>query len=141
MSGSGGYYKYRCKYWLTYNCPNWVWVNNAPCAHCLVSLHLLGLPFIHTIKPNSNQADGRDSQVVMASGSFRSAHEVYVPYLENGSVHYLARETVFASDRMGAWMIKDALPHPLPTISKPTPLNFFAMEDGFDTHEVLTFDF
>jgi hypothetical protein len=64
-----------------------------------------------------------------------------VPYLENGSVHYLARETVFASDRMGAWMIKDALPHPLPTISKPTPLNFFAMEDGFDTHEVLTFDF
>lgn len=37
MSGSGGYYKYRCKYWLTYNCPNWVWVNNAPCAHCLVS--------------------------------------------------------------------------------------------------------
>ena len=38
MSGSGGYYKYRCKYWLTYNCPNWVWVNNAPCAHCLVRL-------------------------------------------------------------------------------------------------------
>ncbi|KAF8862763.1 hypothetical protein BDZ45DRAFT_798940 [Acephala macrosclerotiorum] len=35
MSGSGGYYKYRCKYWLTYNCPHWVWVNNAPCAHCL----------------------------------------------------------------------------------------------------------
>ena len=38
MSGSGGYYKYRCKYRLTYNCPNWVWVNNAPCAHCLVCL-------------------------------------------------------------------------------------------------------
>ena len=37
MSGSGGYYKYRCKYWLTHNCSNWVWVNNAPCAHCLVS--------------------------------------------------------------------------------------------------------
>ena len=36
MSGTGGYFKYRCKYWLTYNCPNWVWVNNAPCAHCLV---------------------------------------------------------------------------------------------------------
>src|ERR1700712_5753689 len=40
MSGSGGYYKYRCKYWLTHNCPNWVWVNNAPCAHCLVSCHI-----------------------------------------------------------------------------------------------------
>ncbi|TAQ84855.1 RNA-directed DNA polymerase/Ribonuclease H [Chlorociboria aeruginascens] len=23
MSGAGGYYKYHCKYWLTYNCPNW----------------------------------------------------------------------------------------------------------------------
>ncbi|KAH8787547.1 hypothetical protein F5882DRAFT_110873 [Hyaloscypha sp. PMI_1271] len=35
MSGSGGYYKYRCMFWLNYNCPNWVWVNNSPCAHCL----------------------------------------------------------------------------------------------------------
>jgi hypothetical protein len=45
MSGSGGYYKYRCKYWLTYNCPNWVWVNNAPCAHCLVCPVFLRSPF------------------------------------------------------------------------------------------------
>ncbi|ESZ94494.1 hypothetical protein SBOR_5142 [Sclerotinia borealis F-4128] len=29
----GGYYKYQCKYWMTFNCPQWV--NNAPCAHCL----------------------------------------------------------------------------------------------------------
>lgn len=35
-SASGGYYKYRCKYWLTHNCRHWVWVNNASCAHCLV---------------------------------------------------------------------------------------------------------
>lgn len=33
---SGGYYKYRCKYFFTHNCPYWVWVHNAPCAHCLV---------------------------------------------------------------------------------------------------------
>ncbi|KAK3933646.1 hypothetical protein QBC46DRAFT_107294 [Diplogelasinospora grovesii] len=33
---SGGFYKYRCKYYFyTHNCPNWVWVNNAPCASCL----------------------------------------------------------------------------------------------------------
>jgi hypothetical protein len=43
MSGSGGYYKYRCKFWLTYNCPNWVWVNNALCAHCLVCLSSFSL--------------------------------------------------------------------------------------------------
>ncbi|KAK3933815.1 hypothetical protein QBC46DRAFT_326000 [Diplogelasinospora grovesii] len=35
MSGSGGFYKYRCKYFYTHNCPNWVWANNAPCASCL----------------------------------------------------------------------------------------------------------
>jgi hypothetical protein len=35
MSGSGGFYKYRCRYFLTHNCPNWVWVHNAPCANCL----------------------------------------------------------------------------------------------------------
>lgn len=37
MSGSGGFYKYRCKYFYTYNCTNWVYVSQAPCANCLVS--------------------------------------------------------------------------------------------------------
>ncbi|CAH0034977.1 unnamed protein product [Clonostachys rhizophaga] len=32
---SGGFYKYRCKYFYSHNCTNWVWVNNAPCASCL----------------------------------------------------------------------------------------------------------
>lgn len=36
MSGSGGFYKYRCKHFLTYNCNNWVYVNGAACACCLV---------------------------------------------------------------------------------------------------------
>ena len=49
MSGSGGYYKYRCKYWLTFNCQSWVWINNAPCAHCLV-----GLP--NSMKPRNINA-------------------------------------------------------------------------------------
>jgi hypothetical protein len=40
MSGSGGFYKYRCKYFYTHNCTNWVYVNNSPCANCLVSSHL-----------------------------------------------------------------------------------------------------
>lgn len=37
---SGGFYKYRCKYFYTHNCTNWVYVNNAPCAKCLVSSRL-----------------------------------------------------------------------------------------------------
>lgn len=34
---SGGFYKYRCKYFLSHECPNWVYVNHAPCADCCVS--------------------------------------------------------------------------------------------------------
>ncbi|UKZ51462.1 hypothetical protein TrVGV298_005222 [Trichoderma virens] len=32
---SGGFYKYRCKNFYSHNCPNWVWVNNSPCATCI----------------------------------------------------------------------------------------------------------
>lgn len=40
MSGTGGFYKYRCKYFYTYNCPNWVYCNGHACAMCLVVPHL-----------------------------------------------------------------------------------------------------
>jgi len=39
MSGSGGYYKYRCRYFYTHNCQNWVYVNNGTCQSCAVSSH------------------------------------------------------------------------------------------------------
>ncbi|KAF8453443.1 hypothetical protein BGX38DRAFT_1090628 [Terfezia claveryi] len=39
MSGSG-YYRFRCKNFYTHNCENWVWVNNSPCAECVVSVIL-----------------------------------------------------------------------------------------------------
>lgn len=32
-----GFYKYRCKYFLTHNCQNWLYVIDRPCANCLVS--------------------------------------------------------------------------------------------------------
>ncbi|KAI9761215.1 MAG: hypothetical protein M4579_001135 [Chaenotheca gracillima] len=34
MSG-GGFYKFPCRNKYTYNCPNWVWVNNSACAACV----------------------------------------------------------------------------------------------------------
>ncbi len=59
MSGSGGFYKYRCKYFYTYNCPNWVWINGVACPACLVSFIPSSLAlFILT----SSQAEGRDSE-------------------------------------------------------------------------------
>lgn len=38
MSGSGGFYKYRCKYFYAKSCQNWVYVNGEACITCLVSL-------------------------------------------------------------------------------------------------------
>jgi hypothetical protein len=57
MSGGGGYFKYRCKNWLTYNCGEWVWVNGTACINCLVSQQSNILTRILT----SLQALGRDS--------------------------------------------------------------------------------
>lgn len=37
MSSPGGFYKYRCKYFYSHNCKNWVWVHDTPCSTCLVS--------------------------------------------------------------------------------------------------------
>ncbi|KUJ22946.1 uncharacterized protein LY89DRAFT_727735 [Mollisia scopiformis] len=108
MSGSGGYYKYRCKYWLTYNCPHWVWVNGAPCAHCL--------------------ADGRDSDVTTMPGSFRISREVYVPQLENGSLHYTIMEIIAASDFDSGWAVKDLPTQAFPTATGPSAVNLTAME-------------
>jgi len=98
MSGSGGYYKYRCKYWLTYNCPHWVWVNNAPCAHCL--------------------ADGRDSDIAMIH-PFRLSREIFVPQLENGTLHYIIMEIVAASDADSGWAVKVPQPQTFPTSTVP----------------------
>ncbi|PKK48198.1 hypothetical protein CI102_6557 [Trichoderma harzianum] len=41
---SGGFYKYRCKNFYSHNCPNWVWVNNSPCATCIVNAEEQSLP-------------------------------------------------------------------------------------------------
>jgi len=110
MSG-GGYYKYRCKYWLTHDCPHWVWVNNAPCAHCL--------------------ADGRDSDVGMMQGPFRISREVYVPQLENGSFHYTIMDIIAASDFDSGWTVKDLSQQQYPTASGPSAVNMTVM-DGID---------
>ncbi|KAI5812934.1 hypothetical protein BZA77DRAFT_322667 [Pyronema omphalodes] len=30
-----GYHRFKCKFWLTYNCNNWTWVNGSACAECV----------------------------------------------------------------------------------------------------------
>lgn len=58
-SGSGGFYKYRCKYFYTYNCSNWVYVSNAPCANCLVSLPTVKTGTQHTFHPAALQQNNK----------------------------------------------------------------------------------
>lgn len=37
ISGSGGFFRYHCKNWMTHDCPNWIYVNNSTCQNCLAS--------------------------------------------------------------------------------------------------------
>ncbi|KAG9240799.1 hypothetical protein BJ878DRAFT_268660 [Calycina marina] len=101
MSGSGGYYKYRCKYWMTYNCPNWVWVNNAPCAHCL--------------------ADGREMET-SAVAPFRSPREVCVPQFEKGLLYYVVMELSADGKIDGGWRLKSQPKDGAPPISTTMPI-------------------
>jgi len=108
MSGSGGYYKYRCKYWLTFNCPHWVWVNNAPCAHCL--------------------ADGRDSDIVVKSKPSKASLEIYVPQIENGAFQYTLTEIIAASEFDYGWLVKDKPVPSFPTSTEPSAVSSTAVD-------------
>ncbi|PWW74614.1 hypothetical protein C7212DRAFT_38636, partial [Tuber magnatum] len=67
MSGSG-YYKFRCKNWLTYDCKQWVWVNNSACAECV--------------------AAGRDSEGGMGGECEQPPCEIVAPLMESGNLVY-----------------------------------------------------
>ncbi|KAK5631450.1 hypothetical protein RRF57_007164 [Xylaria bambusicola] len=73
MSGSGGFYKYRCKYFLTHECPNWVYVNNTACAEC---------------SAQGREADSTASQ----APATRYPREICVPRVEDGVLYYTLME-------------------------------------------------
>ncbi|KAI2632689.1 hypothetical protein GGS26DRAFT_591126 [Hypomontagnella submonticulosa] len=87
MSGSGGFYKYRCKYFYTHNCPNWVYVNNSPCANCCAE---------------GRDVDGATSEV----SSPRYSHDICVPRVEDGVVHYTLMEIVNTDDSGNQWTLR-----------------------------------
>ncbi|KAF7891876.1 hypothetical protein EAF00_008178 [Botryotinia globosa] len=87
MSGSGGgYYKYRCKYWLLYSCENWVWVNNESCAKCLAS--------------------GRD-EVIISASQLGMSREILVPQIQDGNLYYTVMEIVALGDFDSGWIVKE----------------------------------
>jgi len=68
---------------MAYDCPNWVWMNNTPCANCV--------------------ANGRDAAENVLVGWAEATWEAKIPLVQSGEVRYLtskelaAIETNFAS--------------------------------------------
>ncbi|KAI1374847.1 hypothetical protein F4677DRAFT_447112 [Hypoxylon crocopeplum] len=87
MSGSGGFYKYRCKYFYSHNCPNWVYVNNSPCANCCAE---------------GREGDGAASELP----SYRHSRDICVPRVEDGIVHYTLMEIVNTDESGNQWTLR-----------------------------------
>ncbi|KAI1084655.1 hypothetical protein F5B20DRAFT_216010 [Whalleya microplaca] len=86
MSGSGGFYKYRCKYFYTNECPQWVLVNNSACANCCAK----GL-----------DADGPAPGI----SSWRSSRDICVPRVEDGILYYTLMEIVNTDESGNQWTL------------------------------------
>ncbi|KAL7798211.1 hypothetical protein V8C37DRAFT_369106 [Trichoderma ceciliae] len=90
MSGSGGFYKYRCKNFYSHNCPNWVWVNNSPCATCI--------------------AEGKDAEERAFASSLVSStvsREIVAPRVRDGILQYTIMELVAPSESGERWTLRD----------------------------------
>lgn len=95
LTMSGGFYKYRCKYFYTHNCQNWVWVNNSPCATCL--------------------AEGRDDEKAPGPASMLS-RDISVPCVHNGVLQYMLMELVAPTEPGEHWTLRDKAARPPPAV-------------------------
>ncbi|KAG5976238.1 hypothetical protein E4U56_002193 [Claviceps arundinis] len=92
---SGGFYKYRCKYFYTHDCQNWVWMNNAPCATCL--------------------AEGRDDEMAPIPVSMIN-RDISVPYVHDGVLQYALMEVAVSAEPSDYWTVTDMAARPPPAI-------------------------
>ncbi|KAF7533232.1 hypothetical protein G7054_g7275 [Neopestalotiopsis clavispora] len=74
--GGGGFYKYRCKYFYTHNCPNWVY------------------------------AEGRDSEVSNPSVSRYASRDIFVPKAADGMLCYTMMEMVNIDEASSDWSLR-----------------------------------
>ncbi|KAI1173011.1 hypothetical protein F4777DRAFT_480802 [Nemania sp. FL0916] len=111
MGGDGGFYKFRCKNFLSHDCPNWVYVNGSACAKCCA----LG-----------RDADPAASQNSMMMGGGYS-RQICIPQVEGGILYYtLVEIEAVPSDLIGNdWVVKyktDKRPQPqLPATTGALP--------------------
>lgn len=108
MSGSGGYYRYHCKHWMTYDCPNWVWMNNTPCATCM--------------------ANGRDSEESVPASWARVARtgpltwEAKSFLFDNKNVQCLPAEEVATEEPQFFPVSTDSEFEPAQQLQQPSPI-------------------
>ncbi|KAK0740699.1 hypothetical protein B0T18DRAFT_214461 [Schizothecium vesticola] len=99
MSGSGGFYKYRCKYFLTHNCPHWVYVNGAPCAYCCAEGR----------EADENETETRSHPA--AHVPRMTTREICVPRVSEGTLQYTLMEFV-ESGQGNYWAVRYKMPPP-----------------------------
>ncbi|KAL2149530.1 hypothetical protein VTH82DRAFT_8181 [Thermothelomyces myriococcoides] len=93
MSGSGGFYKYRCKYFYTYNCPNWVYCNGHACAMCLAEGRD-SMETEATAPPNWQQQQRQAQQHVRRPNVASAYTEICVPQAIHGTLRYTVMEII-----------------------------------------------
>ena len=87
-----------------------------------------GTLFSAVLKLTNSQADGRDSDVTMMSGSFRISREVYVPQYEDGLLHYTIMGIIAANDADSGWAVKELAVEPFPVATEPPAITLTAMD-------------
>ncbi|KAK4190326.1 hypothetical protein QBC35DRAFT_378294 [Podospora australis] len=108
---SGGYSKFRCKYFLTHDCPNWVFMNGHACAACLAE----GREAPESVQPATN------------NNSWSRPTEICVPQAFHGNLHYTIMEVVPAVEPGTYWTLRQKslgpqLPvHNMTTSDTPRP--------------------
>ncbi|KAI1187789.1 hypothetical protein F5B17DRAFT_398350 [Nemania serpens] len=89
MSGTGGYYRFRCKYFLSHDCQNWVYIRNGVCAEC--------------------SAKGRGSEPAAPQASMMAyPTQICVPRVEGGVLYYTVMEveTVQTNGVNSYWIVR-----------------------------------
>lgn len=118
MSGSGGYHQFRCKYFLTHNCNNWVWVANTACASCMVSENPSRAGENHLAADHRTQAEGRDAgEPAGAEPGGGFCREMFVRQVQDGTSQYTLMELVATEECGKYWALREkAMQPPAPPV-------------------------
>ncbi|OAR05846.1 hypothetical protein LLEC1_07537 [Akanthomyces lecanii] len=124
-SPGGGFYKYRCKYFLSHDCKNWVWVNDTPCSTCLVSgLLFFSCPFfsIVLIAASSRKANGRDDEKypTAAWAAWAASRDIMAPFVSNGILQYAHMEVAVSEQGEESLIVRSKALRPPPAVPVTT---------------------